>query len=122
VTMKFSPLLLFLIIAGCTYNHVPDPRFNTCGVDDPITELPWLSAKIDELQQFSSPYTFVEQAIYKNETVYIFNNCCPFCNTIVPVLDCSGRKLFLLSGGESDNEKLHNRFIIWKPADYACTF
>jgi len=65
---------------------------NTCSVINPAQDLPWLRDKIAEItsQDPAYNYSYIQQADYQGQTVFIFGNCCPNCNTTVPVYNCQG--------------------------------
>lgn len=94
-----------------------------CGVDNPIKDLAWLKAYVDETEDSSqelSKYFYVLKGIYNEETVFIFDNCCPFCNTIVPVYDCEGKSLGFLNDKVNRSEIKHTE-IIYQPDNFACS-
>ena len=108
---------LILAIAGACVEH--DTRLmGACQAANPAEELPWLKIKITKLENSDiAKYWFITHGTYEDQPVFIVRNCCPFCDTITPVYNCDGVLLFHLSNQQIGNEK-----IVWKPADYACTF
>jgi hypothetical protein len=97
---------------------------NICAVDNPTQNLPWLKAEIQRREQSGSEvekYFYIQQAEYKGQTVFIYNNCCPMCMTIVPVYNCQGEQLFYLGQVTGETEQLKNIKLLWKPANFACT-
>lgn len=96
---------------------------NTCSVIKPTEELAWLKAEIQRQKQSTSDvakYFYIQQAEYKQQTVFIYNSCCPMCMTIVPVYDCQGELLFYLSDKPEESQNIKNAKIIWKPNNFAC--
>lgn len=96
---------------------------NTCAVAHPAEDLPWLKEKIGYLKQsdpFLAPYFSISQALYENKTVFIFGNCCPHCNTVVPVFNCRGEQLFLAHEQADFQQKVKGTRIIWQPENFAC--
>lgn len=96
---------------------------NTCSVDNPIEELEWLREEIQQLISIDSDlyrYFYISQATYENETVFIFDNCCPFCNSIVLVKNCKGETIGAL-GSEIDHNSISDELVVWKPANYQCS-
>ncbi|MDB5261344.1 MAG: hypothetical protein JWQ14_625, partial [Adhaeribacter sp.] len=60
---------------------------NTCKVNNPTAELAWLKAEINRREQnptYVAKYFYIQQAEYKQQTVFIYNNCCPVCGTTTP--------------------------------------
>ena len=99
------------------------PLGNACSVNNPAEDLAWLKAEIQRLEQLNSDiakYFYIQQAEYKQQTVFIYNNCCPMCGTIVPVYNCQGELLFYLSDKPEEVKNIKNQTVIWQPKDYAC--
>jgi len=96
---------------------------NTCQVSNPIEDLDWLKEKIEELAQTDSEflkYFYVSQNTYMDKTVFIFPNCCPSCNTVVPVYDCEGNHIGFVGDENISTNILNNDTIIWKPENFSC--
>ena len=54
------------------------PLGNACSVNNPAEDLAWLKAEIQRLEQLNSDiakYFYIQQAEYKQQTVFIYNNC-----------------------------------------------
>jgi hypothetical protein len=99
------------------------PLGNTCSVNKPVEDLAWLKAEVKRLEQSTSDvakYFYIQQAEYNQQTIFIYNNCCPVCNTIVPVYNCQGELLFYLSDNPEEAKNIKNAKIIWKPNGFAC--
>lgn len=118
---------IVLLICLCSFLCCDDDTVNipivaACGVDNPIEDLPWLRSLADEINQNESdvaPFFFIEMAEYEGETIFISNNCCPICSTIVPVYNCEGEFLSFLN----DKIKLtdtRNLGVIFKRDDFSC--
>lgn len=107
--LKFAVVIVFLI--SCKSDEViPD-----CNFDNPLEGLAWLKEKTIELQN-STHQQIINEANYKNQTVFVFSVCCSNCNTVVTVYDCQGNKLGLV-GNQEDNissNDLKNTKEIWK--------
>jgi len=96
---------------------------NTCGVTNPTEELGWLKAEIADREQRTSDfnkYFYIQQAEYNGQTIFIYSNCCPMCNTIVPVYNCQGELLFYLNQDPEKDKEIKSEKVVWKPADFAC--
>ena len=112
-----------LLITSCSDDD--ELLSNTCSVANPIEDLEWLVNEIQQLEESDDEvlqYFYVSQARYKGSYVFIFNNCCPFCGTVVPVYDCSGELLGILGNREEDIDPdlLSNSVVIWKGAETTC--
>jgi len=82
---------IFLSFISCENDNLDLPIIAACDVNNPIDELSWLKKQVSEIENNEgeiAKYFFIEIANYKNETVFIANNCCPICNTVVPIFDC----------------------------------
>jgi len=99
-------------------------QFNTCQVHNPAEELGWLRASIAELENNKDeiyPFRYILQAVYNQQTVFIFGNCCPYCNTNAPVFDCEGK--FLFNRYDEDRaDRLTNENVIWQAQNCECNF
>lgn len=94
-----------------------------CNVNNPKTELTWLKAEVQRRQQNHTDvekYFYIQQATYNGQTVFMYNNCCPMCSTIVPVYNCQGELLFHLGQNPEEDKKIKDIKILWKPGNFAC--
>lgn len=114
--------LLFLFIALLTSCSKEIPITTVCGVDNPIEELDWLTMEVNNIDESLREYFYISKAQYNDQTVFIFGNCCPFCNTVVPVRNCSGELLGVLGSGDQDIDPklVSQQDIIWKPVNFSC--
>lgn len=97
---------------------------NTCSVHDPILDLPWLHAKIEEMMQHSSmiKYFYIIELKQQGQTVFIFANCCPFCNSVFLVYDCEGNSIGSLGDDRFDADLASRGKVIWKAENSSCGF
>ena len=115
---KFLPLwgALLLLIFSCEQDTL-----HACS-DDPPEELDWLQREIQSLEQVAlTEYFYVQQAELFEQTIFIFGNCCPFCNTTVPVYNCQGEVICHLGDCNGLEDQIKNRKLLWKPDDFSCT-
>ena len=92
-----------------------------CSVENPVKDLPWLADQIQEWESTNwREYAYVTQAKYANETVFIFGNCCPVCNTIIPAYNCSGERIGIIHY-DIDENTLEDEVLIWKSESSICT-
>ncbi|MEP3207727.1 MAG: hypothetical protein ABJN95_00970 [Maribacter sp.] len=113
-------LTVVILTFGCSDND--DEFDSSCGVVNPTRQLEWLKAEINDLQSNQSDiskYFYVSQALYNSETVFLFNNCCPFCNTVVPIYNCAGTQLGTLNNEISEGDILNNK-IVYQPDNFQC--
>lgn len=107
--------LLFFTILSC------DNEETICGVTNPIEDLPWLKSMTQDIEASDfGQYTYIQQAHYFGQTVFIVNNCCPFCLSIVPVYNCEGE--LICNVGECVDKLLTHEKYIWAPANSSCVF
>ena len=121
-----SLLFLSLAIAACE-NCDPDEVVGpACSVENPVEELAWLRdevrARLQEPINEYTQYQYIAQAEYQGETVFIYGNCCPYCNSFIPVFNCSGEKIGSLGYREEDIDfsVLEQAVVVWKPKGYSC--
>ena len=116
--------ILILFISSCTSNK--EEQFNlknSCNVEDPVADLGWLKADIDNFTENPTEYTkylYIMQSKYKGETVFVFANCCPQCNTAVTVFNCEGEQIGNIGDGTIGQNDITESEIIWKPSDSVC--
>ena len=111
--------ILLILLISCKEDNVTS---NSCNVISPVSDLNWISTQIQELEQnlnTTSQYFYLTQATYDNETVFVFGNCCPFCNTISIVQSCTGQRIGVL-GTDIDMNELNEAKVIWKHPDSTC--
>jgi hypothetical protein len=125
--MLKSAFLLFtvtMLFATCTNDDCSDLN-NTCMVQDPVTDLPWLKQTIQRYEETKNTemyrYLYIAQATFKGRTVFIFGNCCPNCNTVIPVNDCQGKFLFYRFDKEQA-DKVKDEKVIWQAENSLCHF
>lgn len=100
--------------------------YNTCDILNPTEDLTWLKSSIVEIGQDNNnewaQYAYIQQASYNNNTVFVFRNCCPLCNTIVPVKNCLGETIGIMGIGEDHIEfdQLLNKKTLWKSTTSLC--
>jgi hypothetical protein len=117
--MKIIFLFTLFIGAISCSNDLDD---TTCRTKDPKNDLQWLKEAITAMEADTSElakYFFIEQATYKGETVFVFSNCCPTCNTVVNVFDCKGKLLGTLYG-EIPVEMIRDTTLLFKRYDSPC--
>ena len=114
-------LILVIVLFALSCKEKVNPS-STCNVGNPTEDLAWLKAEIDRREKSQSDlkvYFFIEQGEHNNQTVFLYNNCCPMCSTVGAVYDCSGTKLFDLGPGV-DISDIKNLKVIWKPEGCLC--
>jgi len=117
-------LIIFacLMALGCQeyeYPNLEAEASGVCGVTDPLKELSWLKAMID--QYYEDPESQycqlgrVEQGVFQGKMVFIpivggGALCCPCLGN--PVVDCEGETLFVCDPDKE--EQVKNRTLIWE--------
>lgn len=116
------PRILFVLaIIGIAVScrEETDPR-HPCAIENPAQDLAWLANQIAEWENSDwGKYAVVTRAKYGYETVFIFGNCCPFCNTILPVYNCSGEQVGIIHDN-IDESILDNDILVWKSENSLC--
>ena len=114
-------ITLFLILS-CADDDSNFPLITPCEGTNTIEDLDWLKSLIEEKESDESDlskYFYIEIAEFNSETVFIDNNCCPVCNTVIPVYNCEGEFLDFLNSEITMG--LKNRRVIFKKDDFACS-
>lgn len=116
-------LVITAVLSIISCSDTDDTPESSCGVSDPKLELEWLKTEITNREanlSEDSKYCYIEQADLQGQTVFIYQDCNPAINKVIPVYDCSGNQIGLLHSDISPNS-LNEGFILWKTADFACT-
>ena len=120
---KILAVAFVLIISqSCNNDDESLPIISACDVTNPIENLPWLKTQVEEIIENKSdiaPFFFIEIAEYRGETIFISNNCCAICGTIVPIYNCRGELLGLLNDEIKINEVMNVQTIFSRP-DSTC--
>ena len=116
---NFIYLFAFVGLLAFSCSDDSDP-IRACNVDN-VLELPWLQERIAEIEstQFGREYSYISMGTYESPIVFVLGNCCSFCNTVVPILDCGGNALGTLGSGIDFNE-IMDRKVIWKSSANLC--
>jgi hypothetical protein len=114
------PLLLVLAVSfGCKETEEP---VLICGKIDPVADLPRLNTLTNELNDsYFGVYYSISETTYEGNDVFVLRNCCPNCNSVIPVYSCTGNQLGVLSANAGINPAiLDHAVVIWKGDLYAC--
>lgn len=111
-----------IFIYSCSDNDDKLSVTPACGVDNPIEELAWLKSEIDNRNQSnreSMKYCYIVQGEYEGETVFVYEDCDPAVNKIVPVFNCDG-VVINTDGNSIGLDNINNKTIVWKGNNFAC--
>ena len=116
---NYCYLFAFLGMLNFSCSDDSDP-IRACEVGN-VLELPWVQERIAEIEstEFGREYSYISMGTYKSQTVFVLGNCCSFCNTVVPILDCDGNTLVTLGSGIDFNEII-DRKMVWKSSANLC--
>jgi len=121
--MKKTILLFsFLYLISCS-NDDNLPIISACDVANPIEDLEWLKAEVEKRRNDTSSdaiYCYIEQAVTNEQTIFIYNDCNPLINKVIPVYSCLGEAIGLLGDENFDSGSISSRTVIYKPSDFAC--
>ena len=113
-------LLVLLILFSCSDND--DKIGEACGMVNPPENLTWLKNEINNRELNTSDltkYFYISQANYNSQTVFVYDNCCPICNTFIVVYNCAGDSIGQVHA-DIQREDIKNPKIIYKPQNFAC--
>jgi hypothetical protein len=119
---KHILLLCFLYLVSCSSDDSL-PIIAACDVANPIEDLEWLKAEVEKRKNDTSSdaiYCYIEQAITNERTIFIYNDCNPLIDKVIPVYSCSGEVIGLLGEENFDSEAISSRTVIYRPSDFAC--
>ncbi len=109
----FLLIVCAAILFSCNENEGP----SACGVENPVEDLPWLKSSIQETESSAlAQYAYLIQGTYKGQTVFSMGSCCPYCLTLVVILDCQGNVI-----EDAALQEVKNQKIIWRPENSTCT-
>lgn len=118
IVLLFSTALL-----SCSSDDLP--VIAACGVDNPIQDLSWLKEEVAQRRENISPdaqYCYIVQAETDTQTIFIFEDCNPLIDKVVPIYDCTGTSIGLLGDENYGIDSITEREIIYRPSDFKCTF
>lgn len=82
-------LLLYVLVVSCRRSDIPP----SCNVSKPLEELDWLKAIIVDTVATKDQSLSVEQATYKNRTVYLVHITPGPDRGVTTLYDCQGTAL-----------------------------
>lgn len=94
---------------------------NICGEDEDLT---WLKDEVENQGEMYNKYFYVSKAHYQGQVVFVFENCCPMCGTIIQVKNCSGELVGTVGPSEDqiDREDLSDFIVFWMSPENECVF
>ena len=113
---------LFAFLGLVTFSCSDDPvPIQACNVDD-VMDLPWLQELTAETEEFEigMNYSYITMGTYDSQTVFVLQNCCPNCQSVFPVYDCSGNQLGLIGADGIVWDEISDRKVIWKSSMNSC--
>jgi hypothetical protein len=115
---KTIQLFVFAIIVfSCS-----DTDDSVCGTNNPIEDLSWLRDEIENREANTSDfnkYFYITQATFKFQTVFVFEDFCPFCNTAILVYDCTGNNIGQVNA-DIQSKDIKNSRVIYQPNEFVC--
>jgi len=110
--------LTFLFFLGLTVISCQDDP-TLCGLPDDSTPA-WMDALIEQSSDSAlASYFYFETAELDGAQVFIANNCCPNCGTIIQVYNCQGEVIGSL-GDDISQSELDNLRLFWAPENFQC--
>ncbi|MBN7813167.1 hypothetical protein J0A68_19585 [Algoriphagus sp. H41] len=117
---KLLYVFAFLGLLTFSCSDDSDP-IRACGMDN-VLEMPWIQQQIAETEstELGRDYWYISTGTYHSQTVFLLQNCCPMCNTIVPIFDCGGNTLGTLGSSGISLDDISDRKVIWKSSNNSC--
>lgn len=120
--MKRYFVFIALTVFALSCNDEHDPG-RMCAVTNPAEDLDWLASDIEVWKRSQlAEYAYVSAVEYEGTTVFIYGNCCPYCNSIFQVYNCSGEVIGSMGDGNFDTSLLEHAEVIWKGENSSCFF
>ncbi|MGB5818369.1 MAG: hypothetical protein WBG90_02715 [Saonia sp.] len=117
----FSGMLFCLSCSDDDDNNA-QAQLTACAVENVLEDLVWLRDEISDREQSTSEdmkYCYIVIADLEGQTVFLYEDCNPLINKVVPVFDCEGESLGFI-GTDVSMDDLKDFCVIWRPADFAC--
>lgn len=114
---KSTILVISLSLFSCENEDCDFPPSNLCKVQNPIQDLEWLKAAIDEVR--NDEYSYYSMALYQGERVFFYGNCNPSANYVSFIRNCAGDNL-----GNTNEfyDQLKEIEVVWKQENSKCNF
>jgi hypothetical protein len=120
--MKAS-LFLLLVFCSVSFRCSDDTPSDGCDSSNPVRHLPWLYVQIEQLKQSSIfEYMWITTAKHNSQTVFILGDCCPFCDSMLIVYNCSGEQIGIVGDSNFGMDLLDNDQLVWKADNSSCVF
>jgi hypothetical protein len=120
--MKAS-LFLLLVFCSVSFRCSDDTQPDGCDSSNPVVHLPWLYVQIQELKQNSmSEYMWVTSARHGWQTIFMIGLCCPSCDSMILVYNCSGEQIGIVGDSNFGMDLLDNDQLVWKADNSSCVF
>ncbi len=112
--------LSFLVLFTVSCPDDSDP-VRACDVDN-VLDLPWMQELIAETEEFETgrDFSYITMGSYGSQTVFVLQNCCPLCNSIALIYDCSGKVIGPIGSSGISLDDISNRKVIWKSSNNSC--
>lgn len=124
--MRLFLLVLLCAVPLLSCSNADDlPVIAACEVNNPARELDWLQQEIANRKANpteNSKYCYIVQAKVAEQTVFLFEDCNPVINKVIPIIDCTGVSVGLLGDENYAVETVVMGEIIYRPSDFKCTF
>ncbi|MEQ8245057.1 hypothetical protein [Fulvivirga sp.] len=122
LVILFIGIVVILLLSKCSKEEII-----VCGIENVCgdgEDSSWFAEEVESQSEMYNKYFYVIKATYRGEVVFVFQNCCPFCSTIVSVRNCAGATLGYLGTGEDaiNTDEILNPVIFWKASENECVF
>ena len=94
-----------------------------CGVDNPLKELEWLRSEVEKRKNDSSEearYCYISQFEQDGQTYFLYEDCNPFIDKVIPVYNCLGENVGFVSDANFPFQIFMERTIIFNPENTLC--
>ena len=116
-------LFVALFFVACSDDGFVFFELQACNTDNALTELDWLRQEIQKRSKdFSedAKYCYITMASARGQTVFLYKDCNPLIDKVIPIFDCQGNELGFLGDEDFQFKVIEDERIIFSPPNFAC--
>ena len=112
---------IIMLVFSCHKDNDDDVLIIECEFSNPIEDLEWLKNLInDEYAQQASGESYITQVNHNNNILFIVDNCCDWCGSVILVYYCNGEYAGYMGSENLPFTLRDEDTIIWTPDNFKC--
>lgn len=120
-------LAAIFVVYGCNSDDIDfvEISLQACAIENPLQDLNWLRAEVKKRKNDDSEdarYCYISQVEFEGSTYFLFEDCNPLVNKIVPIYDCEGANKGVFGDAIFGFDIFKSRTIIFYPENTLCEF